>query len=329
MCLEIVAPNLRCYGVAMIIDNGVYVEGRRKVSGTLEESLRTRHDPDSFACTFLHEPDQEELNSIAGGLGLDETLIEGAIRRPHRARVRLLGNVLYTCLACVCYPGGEGALQVGWICAFLDESLVVALSFGEGVRALTSVRQNMEHEPDRLWRGTRDVLREIMGEAFDGYDEAIENLDGDIVQAEKAVFDGKSRVGRRIHALTRVVVESHQAIGPLAEALDSFLESADEETRDALSQAQHRIRRVTEKLDGFRDLLSSLLGLNLTMVGQKISAWGAILIVPTVIAGIFGMNANDNICRWMDCGYGLEILFAFIVVVSGVLYLLFKRSGWL
>lgn len=330
--LQIVAPGAHCYGVVMIIDNSVYVEGRRTVPATLEESFRARHDPESFACIVLHEPQQEELDSIVGELGVDKTLIESAIRHPHRARVQLLGNVLYVCLAYVRYPHGKEPLEIGWISAFLDESLVVALSFGEGLEALKNVRQHMENEPERLWRGTQDVLREIVGEVFDGYDEAAESLDGDIAQTEREVFDGKSTAARRIHALTRVVVELHQAIEPLAEALERFLESADNGTREVLSQARHRIRRVSEKLDGFQDLLSSLLGLNLTMVGQKISAWGAILIVPTVFAGIFGMNANHNLCGWIihDCRYSLEFLVTFFIGIPAVvLYLVFKRSGWL
>jgi len=167
-----------------------------------------------------------------------------------------------------------------------------------------------------------------MGVAFDNYDKAVDNLDGDVARADRDVFDGKPRAARRIHALTRVVVELHQAIEPLAEALDRFLESADAEAREDFSQARHRIRRVIEKLDGFRDLLSSLLGLNLTMVGQKISTWGAILIVPTVIAGIFGMNFEKE-HWWTQSHYGFELLVVLMIVVSVLLYLRFKRSGWL
>ena len=125
------------------------------------------------------------------------------------------------------------------------------------------------------------------------------------------------------------MVELHQVTEPLAEALDRFLEGADAEARELLYPARHRIRRVTEKLDGYRDLLSSLLSLNITMVGQKISAWGAILIVPTVIGGIFGMNAKTTYFGWVHSAYGFDVLVAFMVLLSVLLYVLFKRSGWL
>jgi magnesium transporter len=115
----------------------------------------------------------------------------------------------------------------------------------------------------------------------------------------------------------------------LAEALDRFLEGADADARELLYPARHCIRRVTEKLDGYRDLLSSLLSLNITMVGQKISAWGAILIVPTVIGATFGMNAETTYFGWVHSAYGFDVLVAFMVLLSVLLYVLFKRSGWL
>ena len=81
-------------------------------------------------------------------------------------------------------------------------------------------------------------------------------------------------------------------------------------------------------------MLSSILGVNLTMVGvqqnnqmQRISAWGAILVVPTLIAGIFGMNFEE--AWWMNAKYGFEVMIVLMVLISVVLYAGFKRSGWL
>jgi magnesium transporter len=313
----------------MILDAAVYGDDRRVAYATAEEALRARQSPNAFAAVALYEPDQDELDTIASELGLSETFMENAMKRPHRAGIQRSGNLLSVWIASVRYPDGEESVRRSWIWVLLEGDLLVALSFGEGSHELRDVMQPKGNEPERLWESPWGVLREIMDAAFDDYDTAVDNLDRHVARAEKAVFDGKPRAARRIHELTRVVVELHQAIEPLAEALERFLESADAEAREVFSQARHRIRRVTEKLDGFRDLLSSLLELNLTMVGQKISAWGAILIVPTVIAGIFGMNANKNLCGWTHCAPGLEVLVIFMVALSVVLYLWFKRSGWL
>lgn len=312
----------------MILDTAVYADGRRVAYKTLEEAVRARHGPNTFVAVALHEPDQKELGLIANELGLSKQLMGNAINPPHRAGIQQHENLLSIWLASVRYPRVEGGVRIGWICMLLEEGLLVTLHFGEGLDELKNVRRRVEDEHEQLWETPLDVLREMVGEVFDGYDEAVENLDGEVAQTERGVFDGKPDVSRRIHALTRVVVELHQAIEPLADALDHFLESADVEARKVLSQSRHRIRRVTEKLDGFRDLLSSLLSVNLTMVGQKISAWGAILIVPTLIAGIFGMNFPRE-HWWTRSHYGFEILIVLMVAVSVLLYLRFKRSGWL
>jgi magnesium transporter len=84
---------------------------------------------------------------------------------------------------------------------------------------------------------------------------------------------------------------------------------------------------VTEELDGARARLSSLLQVNLTVVGQKISAWGAILIVPSLIAGVFGKNFES--AWWTKADHGFEAMLAVMLLISGSLYVWFKRSGWL
>jgi len=257
----------------MIIDTAVYADGRRTASETIEGAFQVRHRPDSFACIVLHEPLQEELDSLADGLGVDRARMERAIQHPQRAGIQPFENLLCVWLACASYPSDGKVLQLSWICVLLGEGLVAAMSFGEGREVLEAVHRRIENRSDRLWQAPHFILREIADEVFDGYDGTVKNLDEDITEAETAVFDGRSWAARRIHALTRVVVELHQVTEPLAEAFDRFLERADAEERKVLSPARHRIRRVTEKLDGFRDLLSSLLGLNITMVGQKISAW--------------------------------------------------------
>ncbi len=311
----------------MILDAAVYPDGRRVACATLEEAFRGRREPNAFATVAVHEPDQTELDSIAGELALSKTLIENAIRRPGRATIHRQENLLLIWLASVRYPNHEGGARVGWICALLGEGLLVALSFGEGSGELKNVRERIEREPDRIWEGPSHVLGEIMDETFDDYDTAVENLDRDIAQAEREVFDGNAVASRRTHALTRVVIEMHEAIEPFSEALDRFLGDAGSEAREDLSRARRRVRRVGEKLEGFQSLLSSLLNVNLAMVGQKISAWGAILIVPTLIAGIFGMNFEGV---WLKhTPYGFELTLVLMVVVAGLLYSWFKRSGWL
>ena len=132
---------------------------------------------------------------------------------------------------------------------------------------------------------------------------------------------------RQIHTFTSQAVGLQQAINPLASALEQLVVGDAPSSHGQLSRVRHRALRVTEELGGARARLSSLLQVNLTVVGQKISAWGAILIVPSLIAGVFGMNFES--AWWQKADHGFEMMLVIMFLVSGSLYVWFKRSGWL
>jgi len=148
---------------------------------------------------------------------------------------------------------------------------------------------------------------------------------------------------RRIHEISHEVIRFHQATKPLVGALERITESdaavSDPEKRKRLRRVQDRVLRVTEQIEGFRDLLSSIMDVNLSTIGvqqndqmQKISAWGAILIVPTLIAGIFGMNLGPlgpEGGSLISPDFDLWLSLALMALVSFLLYLWFKRAGWL
>jgi magnesium transporter len=132
------------------------------------------------------------------------------------------------------------------------------------------------------------VLYEIMNRIVEGYDAVSEGLENDLDSVEAEVLGGNTGVSSRVHALSREVIRFHQATKPLAGSLERLIESEaaglDPETRRHLRHVRDRVLRTTEQIEGLRDLLSSLLDVNLAMLGvqqndqmQKLSAWGAIL----------------------------------------------------
>jgi magnesium transporter len=178
-----------------------------------------------------------------------------------------------------------------------------------------------------------------MHRVVEGYAPVVEGLENDLDEVEAEVLGGNAGSSVRIHELSREVIRFHQVTRPLAGALEQLTESGtagdlDPEARKYLRHIRDRVLRVTERIEGFRDLLSSILDVNLTMVGiqqndqmQRISAWGAILVVPTLIAGLFGMNFEE--AWWIHAEYGFEAMIVLMVLISVLLYVNFKRSGWL
>jgi magnesium transporter len=170
------------------------------------------------------------------------------------------------------------------------------------------------------------------------YGPVVEGLENDIDEIESEVFAGNPGVSRRIYELSREVIAFHRATKPLTGALGSLTDEEapdiDPEVRRYLRGEADRVLKVTEQVEGFRELLSNILGVNLTMVSvqqnnqvQKVSAWAAILVVPTIITGIYGMNFKHMPEIHWFLGYPLTLLL--MVVVSALIYLGFRRSGWI
>jgi magnesium transporter len=319
------------------IETTVYVRGQESVSASFAEARRAGRETGSLAWISLVEPDESDFGAIAGSLGLEPPLLEEAARFPHRSGVEWHETRLVAVLPILRSPGeGNGAgkggfrsVECDWVLVLAVEepNMIVALADGDR-SVLDNLHRRLEGRQGLLAQDSGMVLLEIIGEIVGDYERAVEAIDGRIWDAEVTTMEGRSRdILRRIHALTSPTVGLQQAIKPLASALEQLAGSDAPVAHRQLSRLRHRALRVTEKLDGARELLSSLLQVNLTVVGQKISAWGAILIVPSLIAGVFGMNFEG---AWLTkADHGFEVMLAIMLLISGSLYLWFKRSGWL
>jgi magnesium transporter len=172
----------------------------------------------------------------------------------------------------------------------------------------------------------------------DDYMPVVAGLENDIDEIEVEVFGNRPDVSRRIYELFREVIQFHQATQPLAGALErlTMMEAhgIDPEVRRYLRDVQDRVLRVTERAQGFRELLTNILSVNLTLVSvnqndqmKKISAWAAVVVVPTLIAGIYGMNFDYM--PELHWRYGYVLALSLMALISFALYRNFKRTGWL
>ena len=167
----------------------------------------------------------------------------------------------------------------------------------------------------------------------------VEGLGEDIEEVEAEVFGGNADVSRRIYGLSGEVSGFLRATKPLGSALERLLggderESIDPEVRRYLRDVYDHVERVTEQVEGFQGSLANILNVNLTMVTvrqnnqvRKISAWAAILIVPTIVSGIYGMNYQHmpELGWWFGYPYALILM----AVICAGLYVAFKRAKWL
>ncbi len=322
----------------MIIDSAIYVNGKRVVvPDSLKGIYETYREKDGFAWIDLYEPSRDEFDSVAGEFGLHPLAVRDALRVHQRPKVERYGETLFVVIKSARYVEEKEEVEFGEVHAFVGPDFVVTVRYGE-TNELEEVRRSAEDRPELLRKGPYAVLYAIMDRIVDDYVPVVDGLANDIDEIEVEVFENKPDVSKRIYELSREVIRFHQATQPLAGTLDSLTQEdtseIDREVRRYLRDVQERVLRVTDQAQGFRELLQNILSVNLTLASvnqndqvKKISAWAAILIVPTLITGIYGMNFDFMPeLHWM---FGYPIALLLMLTISLILYWGFKRRGWL
>ena len=322
----------------MIVDNAIYVDGRRSDSpDSLEQAHEACRQRDGFAWIGLYEPSEKEFESVAGEFDLHELAVEDAVTAHQRPKIERYGDSVFVVLKSARYRDETETVEFGEIHAFVGPDFIITVRHGEASE-LHGVRERLESEPDLLRRGPSAVLYAIMDQVVDDYAPVSDGLETDIDEIEAEVFGGNAAVSRRIYALSREVIGFRRATHPLNEVLERLIEGevygVDFELQRYLRDVQDHALRTTEQVEAFRELLSNILSVNLTLVGlnqndevKKISAWAAILFAPTLIAGIYGMNFEVMPeLSWM---FGYPFALALMVLTTVVLHRIFKKAGWL
>ncbi len=323
----------------MIVDCAIYEHGvRREGSVELGEAFKNCHNDDRFVWIGLHEPTEEEFDSVRREFALHELAVEDAIHAHQRPKLEVYGDTIFVVLKTARYVDEEEVVEFGEILIFTGEGFIVTVRHGEAT-SLHDVRGAVEGDKERLKRGPGAVLHAIVDRVVDDYEPAMEGLREDIEQVETDVFSpDRDSSAERIYKLKREVLEFTRAAAPLVAPIDKLAQGRHDlihpEVREYFRDVNDHLIRVHEQLEGFRELLTSVLTANLTQVSvrqnedmRKISAWVAIAAVPTMIAGIYGMNFEHMPELGWSIGYpGVLLLMA---LICATLFRGFKRAGWL
>jgi magnesium transporter len=324
----------------VIVDCGVYREGTRQPVPKNPETVATAIDGDAdcFGWIGLHEPTEEELTRVQKLFGLHPLAVEDALKPHQRPKIERYDESLVVVLRTLWYVDQYDAVETGQVSVFVGKRYVVTVRHGEGGE-LATARADLEDRAQLLGHGPAAVLWAICDAVVDGYDTVATSVEVDVDEVEASVFSPeRTSDAARIYYLKREVLEMRRAILPLREPLDRFAHGEVKEvSREAApffrDVADHLIR-VAEQTEGLDALLSSALGAHLARVSvqqnddmRRISAWIAIAAVPTLIAGIYGMNfENMPELHWH---YGYYVVVAVMAVACTTLYRFFRRVGWL
>jgi magnesium transporter len=317
----------------MIVDCAVYEDGCR-CAGDLaltEAGVAAQRD-NSFVWIGVYEPTEEEFDAVRREFDLHELAVEDAVTAHQRPKVELYGDTLLVVLKTVRHVEASDELETGEILLFVNVDFVVTVRHGQS--RLHDVRLQVENRPDLLRYGTGAVLYAIVDRIVDDYEPVVQAVEADIQEVEHDMFSPeRTNPAERIYTMEREVLDLHRAVTPAIDRLARG-DLIHPELRTYFRDVHDHLLRVSGRIEGFRDLLSSALQANLTQAAvrqnedmRKISAWVAILAVPTGVAAIYGMNFSNMPELHWRLGYPLVLVL--IVVLCGVLYWRFRRSGWL
>ena len=324
----------------MIVDCAHYVDGRR-IGGRLdakgiEDALVA--DAGGFVWLGLHEPPQAEFDRFAEVFGLHPVAVEDAVLAHQRPKLEIHDGVTFVVLKTATYLEAPEIVDFGEIQVFLGDRFVLVVRHGTPA-PLTHTRRQLEEMPELLRLGPAAVLHAVVDRVVDEYEPVLAGLEDDIGQVEFAVFGRpESADAERIYLLKREVLGMERAARPLVSVMEKLVTTdvphVIPEVRPYLRDVLDNVLRVQESLETDRDLLTSILGANLTQITirqnedmRKISAWVAIAAVPTMLAGIWGMNFEHM--PELDSTVGYPLALALMAVLVTVLWRGFRKAGWL
>ncbi|GAB2557545.1 magnesium and cobalt transport protein CorA [Nocardia heshunensis] len=295
-----------------------------------------------FTWIAAGEPSASELARIEAEIGLEATAFEAALAEPYWPILTVSGDAVILALRAGRYaPGGETV-------ELTDVVLAVGPKFLVTISAPNApITQELSAGVTEAGGGPLAAFHAATDTVVDSYLAVLEGLDRDIRQVEREVFsDERGNPVERIYQLRRAVAELEQVISPLGDeplerlvrrkipawmgedAYGAWLAAA------GLGELDRQVRGMAGRVRGLRSLLDSILSANLTRVGlqqnidmRKISAWVAIAAIPTMIAGIYGMNFEHMPELSWTFGYPYALIL--IATLCGVLYWRLRKNDWL
>lgn len=329
---------------AVIVDCAIYRDGRRTdgpadFSDALDEARATG---DAFLWIGLHEPTEKEFELVSSEFGLHPLAVEDALAAHQRPKLEVYDDSLFAVIKPIVYDHDSDSVSADELMVFIGDSFVVTVRHGEGA-PLAAVRRRLEAEAEVLKHGPTAVLYAISDAVVDHYIDVAGELQVDLEELETQVFapdtkgDSKNTAAR-IYTFKRQVLEFRRAAVPLAAPMARLASAGvpfvHEHSQPFFRDVQDHLTRANEQVEGLDRLLSDILSAHLAQMGvrqnddmRKISAWAAMAAVPTMVAGIYGMNFDHMPeLEWVWAYPAIVLLMAGAVIG---LYRQFKRRGWL
>ncbi|MEZ5286600.1 MAG: magnesium/cobalt transporter CorA [Vicinamibacterales bacterium] len=320
----------------MLINCVAYENGRKVADIPLQEIRAHLTGPSSFVWVALKDPDDEELQSVENEFGLHELAVEDARHGHQRPKLDEYGSSLFVVLHVV--ERADGELVQGEVAIFVGPGYIVSVRRNTDV-GFADVRRRCELEPELLQHGPAYVLYALMDAVVDRYFPILDDLTGEAEDIEERIFGGQNTRAQieALYTLKRKLVVLDRATGPLLEVTGKLhggrVPPICAGLHDYFRDVYDHLLRLKQSVDSLRDMAITIMSVNLSLitiqdneVTKRLAAYAALVAVPTLIAGVYGMNFSNM--PELHYAWGYPAALGAMAVIDGYLVYRFRKAGW-
>ena len=321
----------------MLVSCVVYQHGKKIADIQANDIHRYIAEPGCFVWVALNTPTPEELALMQDEFDLHPLAVEDAGHGQQRPKIEEYGDSLFAVLHMLEQDGDE--LRVGAAHMFVGSNYI--LSVRNGVqRGFQEVRVRAEREPELLERGSGYVLYALMDAIVDRYFPVIQAIETELDRIEDQIFANKSAREsiEQLYALKQKLTACKHAVGPLLDALTNLsgtrVPHACQGMQEYFRDISDHLQRLNQTIESIRDTIATAISVNLSMITlqesetmKRLAAYAALIAVPTLIAGIYGMNFDYM--PETEWRYGYFTSLGLMAIIDGYLFYRLRKAKWL
>ena len=321
----------------MLINCAAYQDGRKLADIGKHDIHSYLNRPGCFVWVALKDATPDELADMQREFGLHELAVEDASHGHQRPKLEEYGDSLFAVVRTVEYVGEE--LNVGEVHIFVGRNYVLSTR-NRTREGFASVRERCEREPQLLKLGAGFVLYALIDTVVDRYFPVLEDLEDDLERVERRIFSGAPARENieQLYALKQKLMELKHAAGPLQETAGKLYGGRVPEvclgTQDYFRDVYDHLLRINQSIDSLREMVTTAISVNLSLITlgenqttKQLAAYAALVAVPTMIAGVYGMNFDYMPeIKWV---WGYPFSVGLMVAIDAYLFVRFRKAGWL
>jgi magnesium transporter len=322
----------------MLVSCVAYQDGKKLAEIETQEIHDYLRKPNCFVWVALHDAEPAELDRMRAEFGLHPLAVEDARSGHQRPKIEEYGDSLFVVLHMI--EPVEMKYRTGEVAIFAGKNYVLSVR-NHADKGFQEVRARCEREPELLRQGAGYVLYALMDAVVDRYFPILDQLDDELAEIEHRIFARHSSPRANIEALyelkQRLMITKH-AVTPLLEGISNLsgarVPALCSGIREYFRDIYDHLLRLNQAAESMRDTIATAISVNLSFVTlqenetmKRLAAYAALVAVPTMIAGIYGMNFEHMPELSWRFGYGFAI--ATMVVIDVIVFYRLRKAKWL